>query len=804
MNDEARTDRREPGARRLALVGKWTAAFWLALLGALLITLLYQIPARHSVDVGGYDAAYVQGFHDPAFTANPADPALIGSDGTARWSRASSALLFPQSGLPAQVTVRLRGWRLESAPPRVRIMLNGREELAAFSTTGDWEEHSFAIHGGVLKASDFFVEIQSDTVTLPDDGRVVGVLVDHITYVVAPGGPIAPYPSQVAYGALAGALLALLAWSPAVDVRRRRLRAAFWTFLGIGLLFLFLYRLQPPLYPYPLRWLLPLIDLGLAAALTIRDGPSLVARRPAWCTILAAAALAIWLGAVWLAARDHLTLSRPGVENDFRVFAIRSASLESVFLADGFYNLGYPLLLWLAHPLTDGNPFLAGRLVAALSGGVLLASGVWLARSLSGGGVWLAGVGLALSPLVVQYALYLGTDMPFAACTALALAALVAATRARRRLWLIGVAGFVGGCAFLMRHLGLALLVWGVIHCVWLAPPAPDRRRFPIDLRGLLAYGLGALLAVSPQLAINTAQVGEPLYNQQAKNVWLAVYADVDWGRWYEAPDTIMLTDVVLSDPARFFDNWRRNLIGFVGGGAEDTSEFGRAIQLRLLGWPMNWLAVVGLLGWLGLAIRDWRDGRNRLAVEHRLRLSLLLFIGIYALAVSMAFTLQRFFLPLTPLYAAAAGWLIHELVAKVWRRFSAVLTEARVMTAAAVVLLALLWGGFGIGARYVLDHQPAEEVAAVRLTLATLDADDRLIARVSVRTPIAKYSALAHHVAPWPDAADDRAALALAHEEGIGYLLWDDDTGAPPLADLSARRVAGTDRYGLYRLVAP
>src|SRR5262245_6127058 len=88
-------------------------------LGALLLALVYQIPATHSVDIGGYDAAYVQGFYDPEPVAAPI---LAGSDGSARWTRDASYLLFPQAGLPAQVTLRLRG-RPADAPTEVVVLL---------------------------------------------------------------------------------------------------------------------------------------------------------------------------------------------------------------------------------------------------------------------------------------------------------------------------------------------------------------------------------------------------------------------------------------------------------------------------------------------------------------------------------------------------------------------------------------------------------------------------------------------------------------------------------------------------------
>src|SRR5512138_1383192 len=68
-------------------------------LGALLLALVYQIPVTHTVDVGGYDSAYVQGFYDPERHDAQSRPELAGSDGSARWTRAVSYLLFPQAGL---------------------------------------------------------------------------------------------------------------------------------------------------------------------------------------------------------------------------------------------------------------------------------------------------------------------------------------------------------------------------------------------------------------------------------------------------------------------------------------------------------------------------------------------------------------------------------------------------------------------------------------------------------------------------------------------------------------------------------
>lgn len=782
----------------------WAAA-GAVLLGVVLVVLCYQVPARHPIDVGGYDAAYTQGFYDPqvAWPGRAAPPYLAGSDGSARWTAASSYLLLPQSGLPGAVTLRLRGWRESGPPPQVTLLLNGQQVLTQFTANNDWQTYNVPISGGRLKATDIFIEIRAETVPLPASGQPVGVLVDSAEYRVGPG-LIEPYPAQLLYGGLAGLLVWLLARRPVAAASSFSTLPRFWPLLlggTIALGFLLIYRLQPPLYPYPLRWWLPGANLLLAALVALRYGPALLLRYPALSWLAVPLIVGGWLTAVLLAAQNHVTLSVPGVEKDFRVFAIRAESWEGIWRADGFYNLGYPLLLWLTQPLTAGNPFLAGRFVAALSGVVLLLAGYWLARLLVPPAMAsLALLFLAFNPLVVQYALYVGSDMPFAASSALALTLLVAAlrqsaehTRPRTTGWLLPLlAGLAAGGAFLVRHPGLVLLPWGLLACLL---AGAGRRR---ALAGWFVAGF--LVAALPQLAVNTFQTGQPLYNQQAKNVWLAVYGDIDWDRWGEVPDSISLSEVALSDPVRFFGNWWNNLRAFGGNGGEDTSEFGRAIQLRLLAWPANWLAVLGLVYLGGVALFGATLGRH-FTGGRRIAAVLLLFGLFYVALVSIGFALLRFFLPLTPLYAVAATVLLWTVLQSLFSaRRSDADTQIRATLLAGLLLLTLVWGSFGIGARYVLGNQPADEVAIIRLVQTTLGADDLLLAQVSERTPVTRYSAIAHRVAPWPPARDPAAALAAARAQGVDYLLWDDSAGPPPLADPPAARIGGAGSFGLYR----
>lgn len=799
------------------------------LVGAALVALLSQIPARHPVDIGGYDAAYVQGFHDPQYHNDSSPAYLDGSDGRVRWSRARSFLLFPQAGLPATLSLRVRGWRPPgAASPDIEIVLNGRTRLGRFQTSNAWQDIQLSITKGAFKPDDVVIEIRTlPPATLPDEGREVGVLLDRATYRVAgERGLITPYPVQMGYGALACGLLWLWLGPPGgMDNRRRWWRWAALVGVG-GLLFLVVYRLQPPFYPYPLRWFLPLVNGGLLALLAVRHAPGVLVRWPALADVLALVGIAVWVGGVLLAAEQHVTLSVPGVEKDFRVYATRAPALAEVFKADGFYNLGYPLLLWLVAPLTQGNAFVAARVIAALSGGVLLGAGYALARGLLaawGGagrvGALVALVALAFSPLVVRYALYIGSDMPFAALVALVLALFVIAdTHAspRWRLVLLALCGAAAGGAFLVRHAGMVLLPWG-IAAVWLCYRQRGRGAW---ITPVSAFVVGFVLLVSPQLVVNMRDTGHPLYSQQAKNVWLAVYGNVDWGRWDEVPNSIPLREVILRDPPRFALNWWHNLVAFAGVGAEETGETGRALQLRLLAWPANWLAVAGVLCWLVLLRCAGAAGRWR-------RAALLLFLLLYVAAACIAFVLPRYFLPLAPLYAAAAAWLVVWLGSTALRglpcpdgapppfsSYGAINRQSRnrdTLPTAPVyrrlvlvggVLLLLLHGGFGVGTRAVLEQQPADEVAIIRLVDETLPPGARVVALISPAVPIAKYSAIAHRVAPLPDASDERAALERAQQQGIDYVLWDGARGPPPLPDAGAAVLVGRGgRYELYRL---
>ncbi|WP_448540329.1 ArnT family glycosyltransferase [Roseiflexus sp.] len=746
-----------------------------SLAGMALMTILCQIPVTHHIDVGRFDAAYVRGFYDPERLDLPQARAYLhGSDGSARWTRAESYLLLPQAGLPAEVTIRLRGWRADGALPDIAILVDGHEVYAG-ATTGEWQEVRIPLRRVSLKPEDVLVTVRSGVAPVSaGDPRLAGVLVDTVVYRTAQP-PLQPYPAQMAWGALAGGLLflALAGVRGSRTVRWLRLvtplRAWLVGMLLIGALYLFFYRIQPA-YPYPLRGLLPGVCAALGAIVTLRYGPALASRLPVLPDVLAVGGIAVWTTAVLLAAQDHVTLAVPGVEKDFRVFATRAVDLALVMRADGFYNLGYPFLLWLFAPLTGGNSFLAARLIAVLAGMLMLGAAWWLARCLLGRAPALAAlVVLGLNPFVVQYALYVGSDMPFAALCTLALA-LLASHRIRGSLWLAALAGGVAGCAFLVRHPGILLLPFGVFAFLWMRHEAREARGKPSTFHALV-FAFAFSIAAAPQVIVNLRDTGQPLYNQQAKNVWLAVYGDSDWGRWNEVSNDVSLTDVILEDPGRFASAWWTHLRAFIGSGAETADNVGRASQLRLLAFPANWLAVIGLAGWLAILVYQGRKALFRSHGAEEIQPSpppfavpLLIWVTLYTLALAVGLPLQRFFLPLAPVYALAAAWTLLVTIRALARQRT--LTPVRLQIGVILILLLVSQSGFALGVRDVIDRQPADEVAAVRLVQQTLPPEESLRVVLAPGDPVGKYSAIAHRVAP-----PGRATRYLLHSAEAGAL---------------------------------
>ncbi len=692
-----------------------------AVVAGLLWSIINQLPAQHRVDVGGADAAYVQGFAEREQADAPAAPPYLAGAANARALTPEAALLFPQSGTPAAIAIR---WRTLSATPlSTTVLLNGAIPLGTYTAYPDWSVTRIPISGGQAKPSgDWFVSFAF--------ADPAAVYIDRVIYNVGPGR-VTPAPLPLAAVSLAAALLAALLPGRWPGGWRIGVAAG-----AVVLLLALLYRWPPPLLGYPLRRAPHLLLAGLLLASVVRWAPALLRAPRLLEGALVAGGLLLWAGWLWTLGRQHLVLALPGVEADFSVFAKRSASWAEVWRADGFYQLGYPLLLRLMRPLVADNPFLAARWLSLGAALVLVLATWWLARARWGRVVGLLALLLAaINPLTVQYALYAGTDMVFAAACGVALALTLSKSIMSRRAALL--AGVAAGIAFTIRHPGLLLLPWMLAVSHQFARPEPGIR-WAARLRnsvGRPAVGLlvlGFLLGAAPQIGVNLRDTGQPLYSQQAKNIWLAVYGNTEFSRWDEENSDIQLSTVIQRDPVRFFSNWWSNLVAFSGSGGARAAEFERAVQLRLLAWPFNLLALLGLVGWA----RRWRAEPAGAA--------LLGWTLLYVVGICVGFLLPRFVVPLIPIYALAASTLLGGW----WRQTpagpGATPRNPRLLAGLAIGIGLLGLGQASAGAQVVLDQQVVAERAIVQAILGSVPADVPIAAQVAPRTAIAKYSAVA------------------------------------------------------------
>ena len=393
-----------------------------------------------------------------------------------------------------------------------------------------------------------------------------------------------------------------------------------------------------------------------------------------------AAALILALAAVlsWLQGK-HQFLTPP-FENDFVGFAERARSLAEACELNGFYPLGYPLLLLsLTQPspigrgIGEGDAAFAAAKIAAIWATVILATAAYL---LSGALLgkprsFLTLVTLAVNPYFWQSAFFVGTDMPWAALQCLALLGCTLAIQ--RQKWpIFALAGMATGLAYLMRY--TALLTLPVV-CAYLMLARPlTRAGSYANLRGALAFTVLFLLFSLPQLWISWQAKGNPFFNLQAKNVWFGIYGNSDWWtHWREVPSDISLGQVFLTSPGRFLGHWGQEFIKWwaytgvlaVGASLLAYQQASPAIRLGLL-------AMTGFLGvgvvFLLLQSADGADGRRHLSICVNLRHLRILWPGvkaasgllgfyyvIYGLSVALVFVQPRFFLAVLPLILAAA-----------------------------------------------------------------------------------------------------------------------------------------------------
>lgn len=199
------------------------------------------------------------------------------------------------------------------------------------------------------------------------------------------------------------------------------------------------------------------------------------------------------------------------------------------------------------------------------------------------------------------------------------------------------------------------------------------------------AFGLVAL----PQLAAGAFVAGNPLYNEQARNVWFGLYGDFNWtDNWGDIPQGVSLGQIVRDDPSAFLGHWAREfgrVLRYDSGiyvddplGLERKVTLWEPVIIHLL-----WLASVGLL------ILDRRLTRPQIGL-------LVLALLIPVLATSMAWLFTRYLLVMLALQVIlmvlAAGHVARRVIAG--ERSAVVVSLITLSGIAILFLLSTGWNG--------------------------------------------------------------------------------------------------------------
>ncbi|MFQ3682960.1 glycosyltransferase 87 family protein [Roseiflexus sp.] len=150
-----------------------------ALCGLLLTSIAFAQAWPLSVDIGGRDARFAIGFHDPEIDVYNA--------ARFRWSDGESTIALPQLPVltPSIMMLRLPNGRPADAPPPHVTLMNDSHKLTSF-TFPDYRPRIYRLLLPPMAHLDWALRITvvSDTITPPTDARPLGVMVD--TVIVTP------------------------------------------------------------------------------------------------------------------------------------------------------------------------------------------------------------------------------------------------------------------------------------------------------------------------------------------------------------------------------------------------------------------------------------------------------------------------------------------------------------------------------------------------------------------------------------------------------------------------------------------
>lgn len=316
----------------------------------------------------------------------------------------------------------------------------------------------------------------------------------------------------------------------------------------------------------------------------------------------------------------------PDYEND-RYHLMADRLLAGEWPRDVYRPMLYVLLTAGLGAIT-GDCFVAGKLVSAFAGGLLVFATHRLARCAFGRRTALAAAALvAVSPLAIRYGLVASTDALSVALSTLCLAAaLTASTHSGLRPAIAAGAAF--SLAYWCRYQSIAALPIALL-AVWIGALPQER------LKRLGAFFGAAFVALLPHMTLTWLQFGKPLHDENWRNVALRHFSpNLDFGYLNNNPFHGLLS-VLRHDPATIAKHAVEEAQGMANWGL-------RTLLVGNEGGPMlaNVLLALAMIG----AAVAWT---HRPRTAGLLLLALCSYLGLVAVTF---FGWDRMLLPVLPL----------------------------------------------------------------------------------------------------------------------------------------------------------
>lgn len=353
--------------------------------------------------------------------------------------------------------------------------------------------------------------------------------------------------------------------------------------------------------------------------------------KPAWGEnitstdlVLTGAALALFLIFEIVLFQFHtLPVTRP--ETDGIGYMLRASG--PVFQLADFHGPGYSFAI-RAIAVLGMDLFTAAKIVSIAAGAAFLVVSWAIVASFSGPReASVATILMAATPAVFLGAASILSDMLAAACFLGSLALLGVARRIS--LWHFSAAGALAGFAYLTRSIyGTALLIPFVIVVLKL-----NGDTLAANLRRVAAYFAAFGVTTAPWLIFVYSETGSPFWNLNHLNLAFRMYRDGQGWNAFPADGAFAgVWAVVQSDPGRFLQMWIQEI-------SRTPSRILHLIP------PLAIATAIGCLVWF---IR-----------LNRAKLTYLLAVTPYLLAVSLVWYEDRYYLIFAPLAAAFIAALI-------------------------------------------------------------------------------------------------------------------------------------------------